>query len=68
MVEHLARQRSVQAKGRLAKITTNSAGSSRRARRSWKSAIGNRPVAAFSRAISEMIRKPEITKNTSTPR
>ena len=39
----------------------------RRARRAQKPESDSVPVRSISRSSSEVIRKPEITKNTSTP-
>ena len=39
----------------------------RRARRAQNAASETRPVAATSRSRCDVIRKPEMTKNTSTP-
>ena len=47
-------------------ITTTSAGRMRRARRSQNRSSENRP-RPISREMIEVMRYPEITKNTSTP-
>ena len=47
--------------------TTRAAGSSRRARRAQKSASRTRPLRCTSRSRLPVIRKPEMTKKTSTP-
>jgi hypothetical protein len=46
---------------------TNSAGSSRRARRHQNSPRRIRPVRSRSPISNDVMRKPEMTKNTSTP-
>jgi hypothetical protein len=48
--------------------TTSSAGSSRRARRAQNARSRIRPVPARSASSSDVIRKPDSTKNASTPR
>ena len=47
--------------------TSTEAGSRRRARRAQKLGSETVPVAASSRSSSRVIRKPDTTKNTSTP-
>ena len=48
-------------------ITTSAAGRIRRMRRIQKLTRLSFPVALISRTISDVIRNPEMTKNTSTP-
>jgi hypothetical protein len=47
--------------------TTAVAGRSRRTRRAQNRLSRSRPVRPISRSISPVMRKPEMTKNTSTP-
>ncbi len=49
-------------------VTVTSAGRSRRARRAQKSRSDTVADCSISRVTSRAIRKPETTKNTSTPR
>jgi hypothetical protein len=48
--------------------TANSAGSSRLARRSQKPPNPIRPLRSCSSSSSDVMRKPDTTKNTSTPK